>query len=108
MSAAYALEHRLTQCCPNVVFYAPLSVDTQFVFILNRLLATLSTLAGDGLVEVLHIDICAVTRIPTVQLMLPPQVSNAMVAPLFDETQILLQRAAGLGSTLASTREASQ
>lgn len=108
MSAAYALEHRLTHCCPNVVFYAPLSVDTQFVFILNRLLGTLSTLAGDGLVEVLHIDICPLTRIPTVQLMLPPKVSNAMVEPLFDETQILLHRAAGLDNAHSSTKEASQ
>lgn len=105
MSAAHALENRITNHYPNVVFYAPLTVDSPFAFILNRLLSTLSTMAEDGLVEVLHIDVCSVTGIPTLQLMLPTWISNAMVDPFFDETQILLHRAAGLNSIHSSKKE---
>jgi len=54
----------------------------------------------------LYIDTCSVTGIPTVQLMLPPSVSNAMVDSLFDETQILLHRATRLGSIHSSQMEA--
>ena len=106
MSAAQALENRIRNRCNNVVFYVPLIIEPRFAFIINRLLSTLSTIAEGDMVEVLYIDTCSITGIPTVQLMLPPSVSNAMVDSLFDETQILLHRAARLDSIHSSQREA--
>lgn len=108
MSAAQALESRIINRCHNVVFYVPLTIEPLFSFIIYRLLSTLSTIAEGGLVEVLHIDTCSVTGIPTVQLMLPPSVSNAMVDSLFDETQILLHRAAGFDGIHPSTKDSCQ
>ncbi|MFB2650582.1 hypothetical protein [Shewanella mangrovisoli] len=94
MTAASVLENRLMRLYPNVIFYEPLVVDDKFIFILHRLLTTLSILAGNGHVEVLYVEICKATHIPTLQLMLPPCISNEVQNLLFDETQLLLNRAA--------------
>lgn len=89
-----ALERHLRDYSPNVFFYTPLLVDDKFVFIMNRLLRTLSGMVEDGEVEVLHVEICPETHIPTVQLMLPPQLNEKDFGALFDDTQRLLHQAA--------------
>ncbi|MFC6441550.1 hypothetical protein [Bowmanella sp. JS7-9] len=94
MTSASVLEHRLMRLCPNVIFYEPLNIDEKFIFILHRLLTTLSFLAGNGSVEVLYVEICKTTHIPTLHLMLPSCISNEVLNSLFDETQLLLNLAA--------------
>lgn len=91
---ATALEQHLREHSPNVLIYTPLLVDDKFVFIMNRLLRTLSGMVEGGEVEVLHVEICPETHIPTVQLMLPPQLNEKDFGALFDDTQKLLHRAA--------------
>ncbi|WP_105200892.1 hypothetical protein [Pseudoalteromonas sp. T1lg10] len=91
---ATALEQHLREHSPNVLIYTPLLVDDKFVFIMNRLLRTLSGMVEGGEVEVLHVEICPETQIPTVHLMLPFWLKEQDVASLFDETQRLFQKAA--------------
>ncbi|MCH1929550.1 hypothetical protein [Shewanella acanthi] len=93
---ATILEQHLSERFPNVMLYDSLKVDDKFVFILNRLFQTLSLRAGEGIVEILHIDVCPVTRIPTVELMLPTGLHERDFSSLFDDTQRLLHLAAGL------------
>lgn len=91
---ATVLEQHLRDYSPNVLFYTPLQVDDVFVFVLHRLFRTLSEMVGDGIVEVLHVAVCPKTHIPTIQLMLPPQLNEKDFGALFDETQRLFQKAA--------------
>ncbi|WP_345854261.1 hypothetical protein [Shewanella algae] len=91
---ATALEQHLREHSPNVLIYTPLLVDDKFVFIMRRLLRTLSGMVEDGAVEVLHVEICPETHIPTVHLMLPFWLKEQDVSSLFDETQRLFQKAA--------------
>ncbi len=91
---AAALEKHLRDYSPNVFFYTPLEVDDVFVFVLHRLFRTLSEMVGDGIVEVLHVAVCPKTHIPTIQLMLPPQLNEKDFGALFDDTQRLLHQAA--------------
>lgn len=81
---AAALEQHLRDYSPNVFFYTPLLVDDKFVFIMRRLLRTLSGMVEDGAVEALHVEICPETHIPTVHLMLPFWLKEQDVASLFD------------------------
>lgn len=97
---ATVLEQHLRDYSPNVFFYSPLQVDDAFVFVLHRFFRTLSEMVGDGIVAV-----CPKTHIPTVQLMLPPQLNEKDFGALFDDTQRLLHQAAAQEWKRQSTEE---
>lgn len=95
MSTRATIELTNTEKYQGITFHQEVIVESRYAFVVNRLFTSLSQLTNRGsIIEVISIDYAPGNRIPTVNILLPPEIPTNRTSNLFNCIQQQLLYAA--------------